>query len=323
MADFALVALPGAYHSSVGALMDTFLLARERVERVFAGSVGLRMETRLRVISPDGAPVAMADGRMLAVDGSLDSTADYDFIWLPAFRAEGAAALERRLARTLSLQAWLGRQHARGALIGASGAAAALPIAARLTADQPVPVARALRPVVRALFPRQPIEERQGVSARDGLLLSGGLAGDLALILRAMERLLSPDIARWVASVIGPDGAEAALAEADPLVASAQLWLEQRFAGPIEMTDLAATLATSAATLNRRFRHALGMSPGSYVRQLRLDAACRMLEMTDRPIDGIAQAIGYSDSRLFRTMFRQRTGLSASGWRARARARAG
>ena len=35
--DFALVALPGAYSSSIGALVDSFLIARDRVEHVFAG----------------------------------------------------------------------------------------------------------------------------------------------------------------------------------------------------------------------------------------------------------------------------------------------
>jgi len=65
MADFALLALPGAYLGSVGALTDCFGLARGRVEQMFAGPDRLRMQTRLHRLSADGAPVVLADGMVM------------------------------------------------------------------------------------------------------------------------------------------------------------------------------------------------------------------------------------------------------------------
>ena len=73
MPDFALVALDGAYHASVGALTDSFILARDRIEQVFADSGPMRMETRLRILSLDGGPIRMSDGRRLDVDGAISS----------------------------------------------------------------------------------------------------------------------------------------------------------------------------------------------------------------------------------------------------------
>lgn len=323
MADIALVALAGAYQSSVGALSDTFVLARERIEQVFAapapGPGAMRMETRLRILSLDGASVAMADGRQLSVDGALDTGADYDFIWLPAFRAIGQVELEERIARTGALQAWLRHQSERGAVIGASGTSAVLLMAGALTGELAVPVSRALQPLVRKMFPRQRFEERLALVEYNGLLIAEGLAGDFALIVRAMERTLSPEVARWLAAIIGLEGTEATLILGDPLAARAQLWLERRFTTSIVVGHLATALSTSQATLNRRFHKATGLSPAAYVRQLRFDAACRMLERSDRTVDRIAQLVGYSDSRLFRSMFRRRTGLTATQWRAAAR----
>jgi len=322
MSDFALVALPGAYHSSVGAMTDSFLLARDRVEHIFAGVDPVRMETGLRLLSQDGGPVSMANGMQLAVEGALDSHAAHAFIWLPAFRVCGPEALRHRLAESRPLLGWLQGQAEKGAIIGASGGSAMLLAAAGLTGTLPLPVARALKPLMRATFPRQPLEERRALVDHGHLLVSIGLGFDLPLIVRVIERTLSPDIARWLGSIMGLDSVDQEMIATDALVAQAQLWLEQNFAGQVNIAGLADTLSTSPATLNRRFQKALGMSPRDYVQHLRMQAAIRMLEKSGRSIDRIAQLVGYSDSRLFRTMFRQHMGMTATQWRAQALAKA-
>ncbi|ATE63930.1 GlxA family transcriptional regulator [Rhizorhabdus dicambivorans] len=321
MPDFALIALDGAYHASVGALTDSFILARDRIEQVFADSGPMRMETGLRILSIDGAPIRMADGRPLEVDGAISSTDEHAFVWLPAFRAMGYAAMEERLERGHALLGWLQQQADRGAVIGASGASALFLMAAGLTRDIAVPIARALQPVARALFPRHRAEEQLGLADHGDLLIANGMGNDLALIVRAMERTLSPDVGRWLTSIMGLDREEEELLASDPLVARAQIWLEQRFTGPIGIQQLAEALSTSQPTLVRRFRKALGLTPKSYVQQLRLQAATRMLEKSNRSIDRIAELVGFSDSRLFRSMFRQRTGMAATQWREAAQAR--
>lgn len=321
--DFALVALDGAYHTSIGALIDSFLIARDRVEHVFTGEDQVRMETQLHILSPDGGPVKLGDGRPFAVDRKAAGDTPLAFIWLPAFRAGGREQLERRIAQAGPLIDWLQRQSARGAVIGASGAASTLLMAGGFTADIAVPVARALQPLTRTLFPRQPFEERCGLVDHGHLLIGNGMGNDLQLIIRVLERMISPDIARWLSSIVGQDYEEKELLAPDPMVARAQLWIEQRFTGPISMADLARHLSTSPATLNRRFHKALGLSPKAYVGQLRFQAAVRMLDKSTRSVDRIAQLVGYSDSRLFRVMFRQHAGVTASDWRAGLRSPAG
>ena len=321
MPDFALMALDGAYHASVGALTDSFMLARDRIEQVFADSGPMRMETRLRIVSLDGGPILMSDGRRLEVDGAISSVDEHAFVWLPAFRAVGLAALDERLTRSHELLPWLQRQANMGAIIGASGASALILMAAGLTRDIAVPVARPLLPVARAMFPRFRAEERLGLADHGSLLIAKGMASDLALIARVMERTLSPDVGRWLTSIMGLDREEDELLASDELVARAQIWLEQRFTGSISIQELAEALSTSQPTLVRRFRKSLGVTPKSYVQQLRLRAATKMLEKSRRPIDRIAELVGFSDSRLFRTMFRQQTGMTATEWREAAQAR--
>lgn len=319
MPDFALIALDGAYHSSVGALLDSFVLARDRVEHMFSREDGVKMETRLRVLSIDGRPASLSDGRTLQVDGAIDPDERFAFIWLPAFRAGGRKALEERMAKAQPLIAWLSAQAQAGATIGGSGASALLLMAARLTEGRAVPVARALQPLARAMFPRLRQEERLGLVDYGRLLIANGIAGDLSLITRVMERTLAPEIGRWLTSITGLDRETQEQLSIDPLVASAQLWLEQRFTGQVSISELASELSTSHPTLIRRFRKELGTTPKAYVQQLRLHAAQRMLEKTNRSIERIAALVGYSDSRLFRQMFHEHTGMTASAWRRNAR----
>jgi len=318
MADFVLVALPGAFLSSVGAFSDSFMLARDRVSDVF-GQHNVAMLTQMRVLSSDGEPVRMSDGSLLAVHGSIDAEAQYAFVWLPAFRAGGLAQMKERLAACKPLLDWLKRQRDGGAVIGASGAASALLVAAGLAGGMTVPLADALQPLLRTLFPRQRFDERLGLADSGTILIANGLANDLTLVLRVVARLFSPEIARWLASVLGPGKEAQRMPVADTAVAQAQLWLEQHYTEQVRMEALADVMGCSPATVNRRFRAALGMSPKSYQQKLRYDSAIRMLELTSRSVDRIAELVGYSDSRLFRAMFSQRAGMAPTEWRRRTR----
>ena len=320
MTDIALVVLPGAYLASVGALTDCYFLARDRIARIFSAPDGTDMETRLRIFVPDKAalPQDLGIGAWDRID--FDSSEQYAMIWLPAFRVVGSRAMRDRITDNAPLIRWLQRQHAGGAIIGASGGAALVLVAAGLTAHMRVPVARALQPLVRAMYPRQRLETAMSIIDHGTILIASGLGHDLRLIVRIMERLFSPAIARWLSSVTGIDDDEIELSE-DRLVLRAQLWIEQRFAEPVDLAQLATTLSTSAATLNRRFRETLGLSPSSYVQQLRFNAAIRLLDKSDHSIERIAEIVGYSDSRLFRAMFLRRAGMTASQWRRQKRSR--
>src|SRR6218665_448060 len=266
-ADFALVALPGAYHSSVGVLIDSYAIACDRVTHVFTDNEPMQMETRLRIVSPGGQRVPLSDGKLLDVDGPIGGEEPLAFIWLAAFRAGGGEPLRQRLDSSGPLIAWLHRPLERGAIIGASGAAAFLLIEGGFTPDIAVPMARALQPVARELFPRQPLEDRFSLIDHGQMLIGSGMGSDLQLIIRVLERTLSPDIARWLTSIIGTEYEEKDLIAPDPLVARAQIWIEQRFTGQINMIELANYLMTSPATLNRRFHKAPGIPPKTYVGQ--------------------------------------------------------
>ena len=70
-------------------------------------------------------------------------------------------------------------------------------------------------------------------------------------------------------------------------------------------------------TFARRFRAATASSPIDYVRQVRIEEAKQMLEMTADPIDDLAAQVGYLDPAAFRRTFRKLAGKTPANYRRR------
>jgi transcriptional regulator GlxA family with amidase domain len=312
--NFAIVVLPDAYLSSIGAMVDSYALAFDRVRHILA-SESDGPEMTLSRLSLTGQDVTVGDGMRYVVDRPIAPDDRFDFVWLPAFRVGDVDKLKNRLAGSQNLIGWIREQASKGAVIGASGAAALLLLDAKLLEGRTVPIARALTPTARLLFPRCTIDDKLGMVDYGDLLVANGIANDFAVIARGVGRMASSDTSRWLTAVTGLDRTDQEKLADDPLVASAQLWLEQRFASEVSISRMAEELFTTHQTLIRHFKKALGVTPQVYVQHLRLAAAQRMLATSNRSIDRIAGLIGYSDVRLFRSMFRRYTGMTATAWR--------
>lgn len=317
MIEIAMLVMPGAFHGGVAAMLDCFDLAAERRDRVINKEGDGGVDMRLTVLSPEGGTLVLDKRLTLKTDRPLASTDCFDFVWVPAFRCGGKEALRNRLAGCENVCSWLASQAAQGALVAMSGSANVLAAASGLTRDVGLPVVPALEPTLRSVFPRLRIDANREIVEHDRLLLGKGISTDCELIARAFDRVLSPATGHWLRSVLGRSGEDDGEAVDDPLVETARLWLEQRFAQPVSVSHLAEELHVSHAVLIRRFRSALGVTPSAYVRNLRLATAKRMLSHSNRPVEIIAASVGYADPRNFRQMFRQATGVSARAWRLR------
>lgn len=91
--------------------------------------------------------------------------------------------------------------------------------------------------------------------------------------------------------------------------------------GTLSVANVAADLATSRATLQRRLQGA-GVSFRQLVTETRKEQACMLLADPARPVAEIAYLLGYAEPAAFIHAFRRWTGCSPSAWR-RTRQRAG
>ncbi|WP_210208144.1 helix-turn-helix domain-containing protein [Rhodoplanes roseus] len=79
----------------------------------------------------------------------------------------------------------------------------------------------------------------------------------------------------------------------------------------ISLAELAAHLAASERTLNRRFKHAVGDTPLGYLQTLRVEVAKGLLESGRLPVDEVSRRVGCGDVNTFRQLFRSKTAPSA------------
>ncbi|GAB2178024.1 helix-turn-helix transcriptional regulator [Dongia sp. agr-C8] len=146
-------------------------------------------------------------------------------------------------------------------------------------------------------------------------------------ISRAVEHLLA-----YVESRSGALGADAehlapllaaALADtegearAPEAVLRATEYMRRAYPRPITCADTAKVAGISTAHLHGLFKQWLGMTPGRYLGEIRLDRAKDRLAGSAEPIVEIALGVGFSEQSAFTRAFRRRFGQSPAAYRRR------
>jgi AraC family transcriptional regulator len=83
----------------------------------------------------------------------------------------------------------------------------------------------------------------------------------------------------------------------------------------VSVADVAAGAGVHPVHLARVFRACFGLSPGEYVRRVRLEHATARLAATTDALADIAHDAGFADQSHFTRAFRQHTGLSPGAFR--------
>lgn len=94
-------------------------------------------------------------------------------------------------------------------------------------------------------------------------------------------------------------------------------WVAGRPHTPISVEELAEHANLSVRQLHRRFRDALGITPGVLIERLRMDAARDRLREARHSISSVAQAAGYATTDVFRRAFIRQFGVTPSHYRHR------
>ena len=83
----------------------------------------------------------------------------------------------------------------------------------------------------------------------------------------------------------------------------------------ISLGDLARSVGVHPTRLAHEFRARLFVSPGEYVRRLRLEWAAQQLERGDASVAEVAVRAGFYDQSHFSRMFRRHFGIAPAAWR--------
>jgi len=96
----------------------------------------------------------------------------------------------------------------------------------------------------------------------------------------------------------------------DEMVMRAQDYLENNFSEKISMEKLSEKFTVGRRNFDRRFIKATGNTPVEYLQRIKVESAKKELESSRKTVNEVMYAIGYTDVKAFREIFRRFTGLS-------------
>jgi len=108
---------------------------------------------------------------------------------------------------------------------------------------------------------------------------------------------------------------QSAIGHNDKVISDCQYWLQERMAQPISIKEMSEYCTMTQRTFIRRFKAAVGTTPGSYLQRLRVDVAKQLLANTNLSLELIVNKVGYDDVSAFRRLFSKLTQLSPRAYR--------
>lgn len=95
-------------------------------------------------------------------------------------------------------------------------------------------------------------------------------------------------------------------------------YLRDHYREPLRMKEVAALAGVSREHFTRLFFKQAGQSPAAFLRQVRVEAAARLLRSTGLPVAEVAFRSGFASATQLGIAFRRRLGLSPAAYRERA-----
>jgi len=319
----AAVLYPQALATSVTLPME-ILQAASQMARAGGGhtrSAGVRFLLTGR----DRQAVTLGSGITLQPELALAEAPPLDLLLLPAIWRNPLPALydARDWLRLLQDQAAVGTR------ICSVGTASYLLAEAGLLDGRPATTHWNYFEQFSRRYPAVDLKTRHLITQSDNIYCAGSVNSVADLMVHIVEEWFGSRIARAVENQFSPEirrsfraaayQNEADSSHHDEVVAQAQQWLQSHLASPVSMERLAAQLRLTPRTLNRRFKRATGMTPLSYLQNLRINAAKELLRHSNLTVGDIAWQQGIQDVSYFSQLFRQHSGMSPLQYRAAVR----
>lgn len=139
-----------------------------------------------------------------------------------------------------------------------------------------------------------------------------GYAKDLMMQFLAMELIIT--LARalrdeWEESLRVKAG------KSKELIMIAQEFIRNNHERDISISDVASHVFLSQGYFTRAFKETAGISPISFLIQVRIEHACRLLENENIKVAGIAKAVGFASPQRFNAAFKKHIGLAPLEYR--------
>ena len=319
----SLVAIPEMAVSCLTGLYDVFKTFG--ILGTFDAAVPRESPFDVEIVSVEPGTLVTASGLPIVTQRGFRDVQRTHIIIAPSILVEGA---DWKCGRYPELVAWLKHHHARGAMLCSACSGVLLIAETGLLDGLDATMHWAYMQTFQRNFPKVRLRLEEvliATGARQEFVMSGASASWHDLVLYLIARQVGPTAAQAIARFLllqwHRDGQAPYVPFAPPTdhgddtVRQLQDWLARHYsvANPVE--ELVRRSGLPARTIKRRFTHATGLPPITYVQHVRVEEAKRRLERTQTPIDQISFEVGYEDAASFRRLFRRLTRVTPGDYR--------
>ncbi|MCC5940105.1 MAG: helix-turn-helix domain-containing protein [Balneolaceae bacterium] len=256
-------------------------------------------------------------------DCTIADVTKTDLIIIPAIHNDQREGIERNR----EFIPWMVKQYKNGAELASMCIGAYLLATTGLLKGKKCATHWAHAASFRRMFPDVNLVDDRIMTAEDGIYTSGGAYSYLNLLLYLIEKNAGRDAAIMASKMFMIDIDknsqspfiifEGQKDHGDELVKEAQKIIEKSYHEKMTVDEIAAEIALSRRSLERRFKKATSNTVVEYIQRVKVEAAKKQLETTRKNVNEVMYEVGYSDTKSFRTVFKKVTGVSPFDYRNR------
>lgn len=261
-----------------------------------------------------GAKTDLYGGRFsVQPDVLIGDVAKTDLIIIPASKPQC-------LAQNMDFIPWITKQYKQGAELASLCVGAFLLAATGLMKGRKCTTHWMAADVFRQMYPDVALIPEKIITDEQGIYTSGGAYSFLNLLLYIIEKYNGREMVIYLAKLMEielnrEDQSQFTIFTGqkdheDLPIKKAQEYIESNVGAKITVDQLAGLFLISRRNFERRFKKATANTPVEYLQRVKIEAAKKSLETGRENINEIMYAVGYSDSKAFRSTFKKITGLS-------------
>jgi transcriptional regulator GlxA family with amidase domain len=255
------------------------------------------------------------------IDALLKDVKKTDLIFIPALSGDMTTALELNKA----FVPWIVDQYNKGAELASLCIGAFLLASTGLLDGKKCSTHWNAANEFRSMFPEVELVDGNIITEANGIYSSGGANSYWNLLLYLVEKYTDRDTAILASKYFAIDIDRESQASfmlfqgqkdhGDAAIVTVQDYIEANYNEKITVDLLAEQVALGRRSFERRFKKATNNSVVEYVQRVKIEAAKRSFESSQKNINEVMYDIGYTDTKAFRTIFKKITGLTPIEYR--------
>lgn len=323
MKTIAILIFDGVMASSIFGPADLFNISNTLSKHIDPNQTADLFDVRF--LSVDDKPVQAMAGVTIEPTILCKDIANIDVLLIGGYHYVNNQSLIEHLERVARFNQQLIAMYQNGTTICAFCTGSFTLAQAGLLDDRQATVSWWLAQFFGQRFPKVELAMDKLVVQSDLIWTAGATTAYASLCIKLVEKMVNHQLASQLSRIMLIDNnrvsqmpymsVQTTVGHNDKVISDCQFWLQENLASPISVKGMSEYCAMSERTFIRRFKAAVGIPPGSYLQQLRVDAAKQLLANTSLALGTIVSKVGYDDVSAFRRLFTKLTQLTPRAYR--------